>query len=374
MNTDSRDVDKINPLRVIIKGVVLFFAFNILFALWNPGFANLSGYNRLFPGRKRLPFGENASRAYNLSLYNLDAMFASHIIAAGTKPAGEFRIILIGDSSVWGILLKPEETLAGQLNANNLTVCGKSVRAYNLGYPTISLTKDLIILARALDYQPDLILWLTTLEAFPLDKQLTSPIVANNPQSVRDLTGRFRLGFNAYDPAFSSASLWDQMLIGQRRNLADLFRLQFYGILWAATGIDQVYPVNFPPAQVDLESDTAFHDIKPPVLDPTLLALQVLDAGFRLAGDVPVILVNEPMLISTGENSNIRYNYFYPRWAYDQYRQLMLRRSQQSGWRYLDLWDLLPAGEFTNSAIHLTPAGEVILARRLESDLVSVCK
>jgi hypothetical protein len=374
MNTDSRDVDKINPLRVIIKGVVLFFAFNILFALWNPGFANLSGYNRLFPGRKRLPFGENASRAYNLSLYNLDAMFASHIIAAGTKPAGEFRIILIGDSSVWGILLKPEETLAGQLNANNLTVCGKSVRAYNLGYPTISLTKDLIILARALDYQPDLILWLTTLEAFPLDKQLTSPIVANNPQSVRDLTNRFRLGFNAYDPAFSSASLWDQMLIGQRRNLADLFRLQFYGILWAATGIDQVYPVNFPPAQVDLESDTAFHDIKPPVLDPTLLALQVLDAGFRLAGDVPVILVNEPMLISTGENSNIRYNYFYPRWAYDQYRQLMLRRSQQSGWRYLDLWDLLPAGEFTNSAIHLTPAGEVILARRLESDLVSVCK
>jgi hypothetical protein len=362
MNNDSRDVDKINPFRVIIKGVVLFFAFNILFALWNPGFANLSGYNRLFPGRERLPFGENASKAYNLSLYNLDAMFASHIIAAGTKPAGEFRIILIGDSSVWGILLKPEETLAGQLNANNLTVCGKSVRAYNLGYPTISLTKDFIILARALDYQPDLILWLTTLEAFPLDKQLTSPIVANNPQSVRDLTNRFRLGFNADDPAFSSASLWDQMLIGQRRNLADLFRLQFYGILWAATGIDQVYPVNFPPAQVDLESDTAFHDIKPPVLDPTLLALKVLDAGFRLAGDVPVILVNEPMLISTGENSNIRYNFFYPRWAYDQYRQLMLRRSQQSGWRYLDLWDLLPAGEFTNSAIHLTPAGEIILA------------
>jgi hypothetical protein len=29
---------------------------------------------------------------------------------------------------------------------------------------------------------------------------------------------------------------------------------------------------------------------------------------------------------------------------------------------YIDLWDLIPSGEFTNSAIHMTPAGTARLA------------
>ena len=67
-------------------------------------------------------------------------MFASHLIAAGPKPEDEYRVIVIGDSSVWGTLLRPEESLAGQLDAAGLTTCdGKQVRVYNLGYPTISL-------------------------------------------------------------------------------------------------------------------------------------------------------------------------------------------------------------------------------------------
>ena len=67
----------------------------------------LSLYNRLWPGRIRLPFGENAQEAYNLSLYDLEAMFASHEINAGDKPENEFRVILIGDSATWGTLLDP---------------------------------------------------------------------------------------------------------------------------------------------------------------------------------------------------------------------------------------------------------------------------
>ena len=70
--------------------------------------------------------------------------------AAGRRKApDEYRVLLIGDSSVWGTLLTPEQTLAGQLNANPITACGKTVHAYNLGYPTISLMKDLMILDQA---------------------------------------------------------------------------------------------------------------------------------------------------------------------------------------------------------------------------------
>ena len=78
--------------------------------------------------------------------------------------------------------------------------------------------------------------------------------------------------------------------------------------------------------------------------------------------DIPVLLVNEPMFISNGINSNIRYNFYYPRWAYDDYRQLLSAEAQQQHWRYLDLWNAIAPADFTNSAIHLNPAGEAQLA------------
>jgi hypothetical protein len=49
----------------------------------------------------------------------------------------------------------------------------------------------------------------------------------------------------------------------------------------------------------------------------------VLAATLERAGDVPVLLINEPMFISSGQNSDLRYNSFYPRWAYDQYRAML---------------------------------------------------
>jgi hypothetical protein len=44
---------------------------------------------------------------------------------------------------------------------------------------------------------------------------------------------------------------------------------------------------------------------------------------------------------------------------------MMAARAQAEGWNYLDLWDIIPAYQFTNSAIHLTPAGETLLAERV---------
>ena len=87
-----------------------------------------------------------------------------------------------------------------------------------------------------------------------------------------------------------------------------------------------------------------------------------------------MLLVNEPMLISSGANSDIRYNFFYPRWAYDDYREMMSSLSQQNGWTYVDLWNIVPANEFTNSAIHLTPAGENMLAENLAPYILENCK
>jgi hypothetical protein len=361
---------------VLLKTLGLFIILNLLYMALDPldaasWLGRISAYNRLLPGRERLPFGENPAKSYNLSLYNLDAMFASHKLAGAAKPPGEYRVLLVGDSSVWGILLRPEETLASQLTTGRLpTTCtGQSIRVYNLGYPTISLTKDLMLLDQVQRYEPDLIVWLTTLEAFPRDKQLTSPVVANNPQRVRDLIARYKLQLDPHDPALAQTNAWSRTIIAQRRALADLLRLQFYGVLWSATGIDQEYPDDYPPAQRDLDPDPTFHGWQPPTLDSSLLALDVLQAGMQAAGQVPILLVNEPILVSTGANSDIRYNFFYPRWAYDQYRQLLTDLSQQQGWSYLDLWNAVPQSQFTNSAIHLTPVGESMLMRELSKTI-----
>ena len=102
--------------------------FNFAFIFMNDiPFGKLSLYNFIFPGRERFPFGETRE-SYNLSFFDLDAMFASHVLAGTEKTPDEYRVLLIGDLSVWGTLLAPEQTLAGQLNANPLSPVEKKSR------------------------------------------------------------------------------------------------------------------------------------------------------------------------------------------------------------------------------------------------------
>jgi hypothetical protein len=353
---------------VLVKALLLLLIANLLFmGLFSAeSLGKLSLYNHLFPGRERFPFGENPEKSYNLSLSNLDAMFASHRIAQA-KAQDEFRIILIGDSATWGTLLRPQETLAGQLqNLLQASHPGKNIQVYNLGYPTLSLVKDLLILDQAMTYQPDLILWLTTLESFPMDRQLDSPLLQQNAARVLELNQKYDLQLS---PLPTLPSKWQATLISQRRNLADLLRLQLYGFMWGATGIDQEYFTDYIPAQVDLEADETFEGFSPPELPADQMAFHLLDIGKKIAGDKPIIFINEPILISGGENHDLRYNFYYPRWAYDQYRQMFHDQCTRQGWICYDEWDLLEPQQFTNSAIHLSAQGAADFAHVLQSNL-----
>jgi hypothetical protein len=358
----------ISPVRLLLKALGLLLLANLVFALIFPLplLGKISIYNFLIPGRQRLPYGDDPQKAYNISLYNLEAMFASHELAGRPKPVDEFRVILIGDSATWGYLLRNPDTLAGKINATQARLAdGRQVRAYNLGYPVMSLTKDLLLLFYALKYQPDLIVWPVTLESFPKDKQLFSPLLQNNPETVKKLLENNRLPVEPQANEWQETGWFERTIIGARRSLADIFRLQLYGLLWAATGIDQDIPENYPPRQEDLEADLSFHDLQQDKLKADDLALDVLEAGVKMAGGTPVLIVNEPMFISNGKNSDLRYNFYYPRWAYDEYRRLMSDQSKEQGWWYLDLWNLTPASEFTNSAVHMTPAGTELFAKRI---------
>ncbi len=357
---------------VLIKAALLFAAVNAALVWVDPlpALGRASVYNVLVPGRARLPYAEKPERAYSVSVFQLEAMFASHEIAR-PKASGEFRVALVGDSSVWGFLLPAEATLAAQIDAANLRLAdGRRVRAYNLGYPILSLTKDLLLLARLRDYQPDLIVWLVTLESFPADKQLFPPLVQHNAPDVRALIARHSLRLDPADPRFVDPGPWERTLFGRRRALADWLRLQVYGALWGATGIDQDIPASFTPRSEDLTADVTFHGLTPPTLRAEDLAFDVLAAGVAEAGGTPVLIVNEPMFVSHGQNSDLRYNFFYPRWAYDDYRALLAQQAAAHGWDYVDLWDAVANTEFTDSPIHLTPAGSRQLAEQVGAAIV----
>jgi len=360
--------------RVAVKALLLFVLANSLFAAVRPldVLGRLSLYNVIFPGRQRLPYGEVPSADYNLTLNNLPAMFAAHELAR-PRAGDEFRVVVIGDSGTWGWFLENRDTLVGQLNALDLRVAdGRRVVAYNLGYPVMSLTKDLLLLDAALDYNPDLILWPVTLQSFARGRQLDHPLLQQNADRVRGLIDRYDLALDPADPRFADRRFTGETLVGRRRDLADLLRLQTYGLAWTASAQDQSIPDEIPPRQSDLLPDEGWLDVAAPrPLTEDDLAFDVLRAGQARAGTVPVVLVNEPMFISDGANSDVRYNSFYPRWAYDQYRALLAAAAATGGWHYLDLWDAIAPGEFTDTPVHLTPRGTRRLAELLAPAVIA---
>ncbi len=361
--------------KVVAKAALLFVVFNLLFAAVKPLniLGGISLYNWLVTGRERLPYGENSAESYNLSLNNIAAMMASHKVSK-TKPDDEFRVAVIGDSGTWGWLLENEDTLASQINADNLvTADGRQVVAYNLGYPIMALTKDLMIIEAALEFEPDLILWPVTLESFPRSKQLVPPLVQNNPERMRSIIEAYDVGLNPADPAFVDPTYLEETIVGRRRDLADLIRLQLFGLSWSATGVDQAYPEEVTLRRSDFETDISWGDFDvPSQLSEDELALEILGAGVQMARDVPVLIVNEPVYISQGENSDLHYNAWYPRWAYDQFRQLLLQQAEQKGWHYIDLWDSIDGAEFTDSPVHLTPDGVRTLADIIGPQLLQI--
>ncbi|NMB54277.1 MAG: hypothetical protein GYA15_06205 [Leptolinea sp.] len=351
---------------VLLKALVLFILVNILTGSinWRPALGQISGYNWLFPGRQRLPFGETPAKSYNLNTYNLDTMFSTLEINRGKKPADEFRVVLIGDSSIWGTLQHPEETVAARLQESGIDQMeGKKLRVYNLGYPTDSTFKDLMILDYARRYEPDMIIWFVTLDSLARSNQLNSPVVMENPEIARRMVQTYHLNIPENNLP-DNPDLLSNSPLARRQELAEWFQLQLYGFMWAATGIDQYYPPVYSLAQRDLEADETYLGLAEPLKEQDL-ALDVLEAGVSLGGRTPVLLVNEPILISTGSNSNLRYNYNYPRWAYDQYRVLLSDFAADHYWQYLDLWDSVSEHEFTNTAFHISPEGVYTLVSPL---------
>lgn len=362
---------KIRPFLVLFKALCLFVLFNLVYALVKPPVAEISAYNILFPGRLRMPFG-TGNDPLTITVDNVDAMFASHAIS-GRKQPNEIRVALIGDSSIWGEGLFIPETLSEQWNQMNVQCGGKAIRFYNLGYPHPSVLKDLIFFDETKDRQPDLIVWFVTLNTLMKQYRLNSFLTENRTRLLGIL--------DQYDIPFApkkslsemKMSFYQQTIVGQRSFLARWIKLQSLGLLWSATGDDR-YHISDHKSIVspDVTKDVTYRGLEPGTSLSKYVLLDALSAGYDIAGDTPVLLVNEPIFVAAGLHSGVRYNDFYPRWAYDQYRNLVMQQAGNNSWPYLDLWNAIPPSYFTDTALHLSADGERMLAGKINPDLLAM--
>lgn len=374
----------VNALRVLVKAAVIFVVINLAYAYFDPPIGKLNGYNILWPGRVRFPYAESPlfyAASHNASVVeDFDAMFGSHVLSATQKEADEFRVFLLGDSATWGGHVPPGEMLAAQLNRLELTACdGRRVQVYDLGYPWPSLLRDILVLDHAMQYDPDLVLWPVTLHSFE-KKQAERDFIIPHADRMKRLTEMYRIELPRAYLEIPPPSLLDKTIVGQRKHVKNVFLNQVFGPLWAATGVDNNFGLltDHPIFPQDMPADISYLEYKSDKKKAELLRSLMFDlirVGREIAADAPVIVVNEPIFIVSGRNSDLRYNELYPRWAYDAYRAALTDWMTREGYAFHDYWNALPVDVFANEVFHRDPRGERLFAEMLAPRILEAsCK
>lgn len=292
---------------------------------------------------------ERSQLRYSDTVTNLDVLFASHIIANRPKAANEYRVVLIGDSGTWEDYMPSSETLAGRINAAGLQTCNsRTVKVYNMALRATSLVKDLVFIDKVMEYEPDLVLWFLTLNTFRPESQLSGKnFLPKNRVYIQNLSNRYDLGLNPASLSVNTQTedqAWEIIRASEEPPHVDSY---------PALPNDQTTNINFTKI------------LNPPTIMTSELPFKLFYAGLRILYRTKVLVINEPIFIANGKNSNLRYNQYYPRWVYDQYRSILLKQSIDHGWNYLDLWNAIPSPNFTGTALHRTPNGDLLMFKKM---------
>jgi hypothetical protein len=358
----------VNPWRVLLKGILLFFAAEFLFYAVHPDLSRLNVYNSPAMKRQRFPVDTHPPADAALDAGDLGAMFASHIVSEPKAP-NEYRVFILGDSAVWGAELSVNQTLTAQLNQLKLTCENKNVQFYNLSYPSPSTTKDLMILDQAMRYQPDSMIWALTLSTVIPQARANHEVIKMNPDELYQLDAHFHF----LPKNYPSETLWNGFLSRQIA-LFHILRYQLFAPVTMAIGVDQIFPDHPEVAPHTLTRILSFYGMSPPNIGTKQLLLDDISFGYQLANGVPLLVINEPMVIERNvPNSNVQYNAYFPRWVYDQYRQQLGNDAVQNNWNYLDLWNIFPPNYFSNTPLHLNPQAEAELAKIIAPYVVQGC-
>ena len=301
--------------------------------------------------RERLPLSTVSPFDNALDVGDLGAMFGSHVISTPKAP-DEFRVLVLGDSTIWGLQLGADEVLPGQLNQLGLT-CGRQEGALlQSQLPKIIGDEGHSDPGPGAAIQnPDAIIWLVTWYTLSPKTRVDHWLITQNPDAYERLATRFDFLPKDYRPPE-----WDESVSCPRPSaLSRQSAISCTRRSSLATERDQIPgPPQVPAAE--LSADETFEGLKPPTLRRNQVSIDQIEDFYDLANGMPILLVNEPILVMKDvANSDVRYDSYYPRWVYDQYRTYLAEAAASNGWNYLDLWDSFPEQAFADTPLHLKP-------------------
>jgi hypothetical protein len=366
-------------IRIVVKAVLMLVVFDAVQAALDLDrrLESLSLYRHFVPPLARL----DSMRDYPTPvMWRLDPLLDAHRIGRAKRP-DEFRVAVLGDSGTFGMFVPERKTVPGQMTRVGGSFRGRKLVAYNLSYQTPNTLKDLLVEKHALRRKLDAIVWFVTLfdlarDAPPAEfRREIHLVIRVNADDLPELERKYGIDtwetreIEALRGPFDRSVLGDG---GRYRDFAILLGRAFFDRL---AGDDPTESVRAPRPWVGsrpLPATPLFFDRGPN--DPPMpnARWKNLEAGARMAKEarVPLLLVNDPLFLASGPNSEHEYNSYYGREIYDRYRRDLAAYCRRRGIDLLDLWNLLPPREFDDMPQHYTPAGSRRIAeavvRRLE--------
>ena len=345
-------MQQIKPIRLVLKALILFAVFNILFVVVPS--VNDFVFKLLMPKLDKFPIyalyhDPSAEHGFGVqSVFDVGSLFNSHVISQGTKYPNEYRVVFIGDSTIY----------TGQfysfINKHGSICSGKYLQAYNLGYPGTSATKDFIILQEAMKYSPDLILWSVT-NSISSNNAGFSQANADDLEKLENIYGLSMAYYNNYQSPGKDSVFYrtdDKIRVEVRL-------LLYYLLLNPATGnngnimsIANQDAINAAPARQPVLSLPSF---RRSALDSELRIFK------RITNNIPVYLINEP-----------RSNAIVSTDIYTQYVNALTDLSSTQGIKMMNLAELIPDQDFTTHMIHRNNDGDMLFANAVIPAILNI--
>ena len=340
-------MSKVKPIRLVLKALLLFAFFNILFA--EVPSVNDFLFKLMMPRLDRFPVyalysAPSAKHGFGLEpVFDVGTLFNSHIISQSTKHPKEYRVVFIGDSTI------RDAQFYSFIN-NQGSICGgKYLQAYDLGYYSTSAIKDLIILQEAMKYSPDLIIW-----------SITNSITHTNIGFLQANPGDLEKLQNVYGISYDSIGKDLAFYRTDDKIRAEVRLLLYYLVLNPATGNnDNIMSIAIQDAS-DVTS-ASMPDLSSASLDSRRALDSEILAFKRIINNVPIFLINEPRpgaIVNTDQ--------------YKQYVNNLTNLSRTKGIKMMNLAELIPDQDFTTSRIHRNNDGDMLFARAVMPAILDI--
>ncbi len=113
------------------------------------------------------------------------------------KPKGTYRVLVLGDSFVWGIGLDVGDTFPKQLEARlQKKIQGRTVEVINTAYPGYNTVDELLVLRdKGIKYEPDMVLLIYFLNDVRYKPELVATTLQTSPNTPSPHKEQVKAGF-----------------------------------------------------------------------------------------------------------------------------------------------------------------------------------